>query len=379
MDKHPRPDVDELINNPQFRRWVRENRPADTAYWEEWQRQHPDRQEAVNQARQWLLTLFDELNDIDDEEVRWRVNALKERAAQQASDEETAEVRPLGRQSIWWIAAMVAGLLIGAFAWQYNNEPTSTVAASYDVQQVMQEVSERAPADVDNSGTKSALINLPDGSTVTLSPKSRLRYARDLDQQTERRVYLTGEAFFQVKRNPARPFKVFANGTITKVLGTSFLIRAYPAATDVMVSVRTGKVSVFTHPKNSTKPVFDNLQNGIVLTPNQQVVYSIDNEKLIKSLVDKPQLLLTVDPRFPAGHRANFEFDDTPLAEVFRRLEQAYGVEIIYDAESMKHCILTASLNNESLYEQLTVICKVASAQYEVIEGRIVVQGHGCQ
>ncbi len=62
---------------------------------------------------------------------------------------------------------------------------------------------------------------------------------------TNRDVYLSGEAFFEVTKNPDRPFRVFANEIVTKVLGTSFTVRSFENDTTIQVIVRTGKVTVY--------------------------------------------------------------------------------------------------------------------------------------
>ena len=86
---------------------------------------------------------------------------------------------------------------------------------------------------------------MPDESTVELAANSRIAYANNFDSAGTRDVYLSGEAFFKVTKNPCRPFRVFANEIVTKVLGTSFSVRSFEKDTVIQVTVRTGKVSVY--------------------------------------------------------------------------------------------------------------------------------------
>ena len=86
-------------------------------------------------------------------------------------------------------------------------------------------------------------IVLKDNSHVTLNSKSKISYPNLF--QYNRNIRLEGEAFFEVAKNPDQPFFVYANGLVTKVLGTSFIISAFETEKDVKVVVKTGKVSVF--------------------------------------------------------------------------------------------------------------------------------------
>ncbi|HSZ72201.1 MAG TPA: FecR family protein [Cytophagaceae bacterium] len=112
---------------------------------------------------------------------------------------------------------------------------------------------------------------LPDSSMVWLNKNSSLSYTPSFDGK-ERIVYLKGQAFFDVKKNPDRPFIIHASGTTTKVLGTSFDLKAYDKE-DVQLTVVTGKVS-FTAQQQSIlllpgdKGVFHHKENMLGLQPH---------------------------------------------------------------------------------------------------------------
>src|SRR5688572_15893212 len=117
-------------------------------------------------------------------------------------------------------------------------------------------------------GTKST-ITLTDGSKVWLNADSKLQYP-EVFSGNLREVYLNGEAFFEVTKNPSRPFIIhLANGTV-RVLGTSFNIRAYDNEKTVETSVTTGKVAFI--PKYTTPA---KKQDTIFITPNNKVRYSL--------------------------------------------------------------------------------------------------------
>jgi transmembrane sensor len=227
--------------------------------------------------------------------------------------------------------------------------------------------------EVVNTGAKTKLVLLADGSSILLQPNSRISYPRSFATQARREVYLVGEAFFEVAKNPNKPFFVYADNLITKVLGTSFTVRAYDKDA-VDVTVKTGKVSVFTRSdKDQVEKRKSRHLTGLVLSPNQWAHFDHDDDKLIRSLVESPALL-----DMPI-QRSMFEFTGTPVKEVFAELEKAYGVEIVFDAEVMKNCYLTASLEDEPLFEKLNMICRTLDAQHEQLDGKILISSKGCQ
>src|SRR5687768_909746 len=96
----------------------------------------------------------------------------------------------------------------------------------------------------ENETDSSRLYSLPDGSTVRLGSSSRLHFNRNFSA-VNREVYLTGQGFFDVVKDPSRPFYVYSRQIATRVLGTSFFVDAPENGSKVEVQVITGKVSVF--------------------------------------------------------------------------------------------------------------------------------------
>jgi transmembrane sensor len=220
-----------------------------------------------------------------------------------------------------------------------------------------------------NTTQQGQLFQLPDASRVTLQPGSSLRYTTAL-AGPRREVYLEGEAFFQVHKNPQRPFLVFTNQVVTTVLGTSFDVKAYPGQAQARVAVREGKVAV--QPRETaqldvtpTHPA----KLGVLLLPNQQVVYSVASRRLKKELVDKPVVLV------PQA----FEFEERPVAEVFAALEKAYGVPIHYDQQKLAGCTVSITFYDEPLFEKLGLLCRSLGAYYTLADTQITIHSTGCQ
>jgi ferric-dicitrate binding protein FerR (iron transport regulator) len=229
-----------------------------------------------------------------------------------------------------------------------------------------------------NNSANPLTISLEDGSRVTLDPGSKVSYPTHFSDARRdggrREVFLSGKAFFDIAKDPSRPFFVYANELVTKVLGTSFTVRSYANEQEVSVAVKTGKVAVFSREdpevadKRSTREL-----TGVVIEPNQQVVFVRKTIKITKSLIPEPEVVAN------AGTAPHFEFDEAPVSAVFTALQSAYGIDIIYDKHIMDECPITATLTEMSLYEKLDLICKAVDASYKSIDGRIVVEGKGCK
>ena len=73
-----------------------------------------------------------------------------------------------------------------------------------------------------------------------------------------------------------------------------------------------------------------------------------------------------------------FEFNSTPLKDVFKTLQNTYGINIIYDESVINSCSLSASMGDENFYEKLELICKAINGSYESIDGTIFISSTGC-
>jgi transmembrane sensor len=212
-------------------------------------------------------------------------------------------------------------------------------------------------------------FQLPDESRITLHPGSSLRYSTAF-AGPKREVYLEGEAFFKVSKNPARPFLVFTNQVLTTVLGTSFRVKAYADSKVASVAVREGKVAVQARKSASSDTAAAvSTTASVLLLPNQQVVYSAVNRRLKKELVDKPVVLA------PQA----FEFEERPVAEVLQALEKAYGVDIVYDEKVLAGCTVSITFYEEPLFEKLGLLCKSLDAYYSLSDAQIIMHSKGCQ
>ena len=215
-------------------------------------------------------------------------------------------------------------------------------------------------------------VTMEDGSKIILKSESRLRFPAPFGAD-KREVFLTGDAFFDIAKNPNRPFFVHAKNVVTRVLGTSFWVKNTEGVKGVSVEVVTGKVTVYKEKATVQKP---SQSDGVVLTPNLKVTYFIEDEHFVTGIVAKPLLLKKLEP---TAEMVQFSFNDTPLSEVMRQLEVAYGIQFVLANDALSNCPLTANLTQQPLFTKLELICATLNAAYEVKGTSILISGKGCE
>ena len=219
-----------------------------------------------------------------------------------------------------------------------------------------------------NTSAEKLLVTLPDGSEVNLSPNSSIEYP-NIAQNNKREVYLTGDAFFEIQKSKTKPFFVYTGKVVTKVLGTSFFVRAQNENKQVSVEVVTGRVAVFEKSEKETS------SPEVVLTPNQKTVYMSEEKQFVTSLVDAPKPIVTTGN---VEKPVSYEFADEPLRNVIDRLSNSYGIKIELETENLGECPLTANLSNLPLYAQLDMICAATKSNYTLKGTTILIGGKGC-
>ncbi len=182
-------------------------------------------------------------------------------------------------------------------------------------------------------------ITLPDGSSVWLNAHSELKVPQ-VFKGNKRNVWFKGEAFFQVTKNPEKPFTIYAHGTTTRVLGTSFNLKALDSSRNVCLTLVTGKVW-FSLDKDKSK-------NSILL-PGQEVLCDILNGRL--------QKLENSNENFMAWKTGQLHFTNATLCEVCKVLHEYYHIEIFPGHDSLsKKYLFTGNFDHTSLHNTLNII-----------------------
>lgn len=200
-------------------------------------------------------------------------------------------------------------------------------------------------------------LYLPDGTLVWLNAGSRMAYSQGFGVE-ERQVKLTGEGYFEVKKDEKLPFMVQTKALKVRVLGTKFNFRDYPEDEEVIVSLLEGKVAL------------DNLirrEKALFLIPNERAVL---NKKSGKMLLEKA--LATNASQWKNGY---LFFDEELLPDIVKELERSYGVEIRIANDALKHFRFYGNFvkREQSITEVMEALAATGKIHYKVEKGGCIV------
>lgn len=338
------------------------------AFWNDWLNKNPERRNDWNEAADLIRAVEEGLTSYtrnflsEDAEAMLLTRILATNRQIEAPQPTLTSWKSNGSRLL--AAASIVLVLAFAGYFFFQTKSKSTIYARR-ISESKVSVFEKF-----NTTNQVQIHILPDSSKVTLAPASKIAYQMDQDSRT---VYLSGKADFNVVKNPQKPFLVYANETVTRVLGTQFEVSAFDQDSEVIVKVQSGKVTVYENDElNNADPV-KNGKTGVLLMPNQRVVFKRNVQKFTKEIVGEPVLVAEI------GERPSFIYEDTPVSTVFNEIAKAYGLEIDFNAEVLANCQFTASLTDESLMEKLDIICSSIGANYEIVEARIIINSKGCE
>ncbi|MFY0651705.1 MAG: FecR domain-containing protein [Cyclobacteriaceae bacterium] len=326
--------ADDLIKAPGFVAWVKQEDRESEIFWTDWLLKNKEKKSEVEKARAMILSMGVEESLPSKKQVE---KLWKDIDANITSEKKQ---HYLGTGSSFFkmaAAAVVAGILV-AFAMLMFNTEDNTKEASIAL------INKTCPA-----GQKST-ITLTDGTRVKLNANSKLTFPETFSDGS-REVILEGEAFFEVARDPSKPFVITSGDLKTTVLGTSFNIKAYPELNDIKVAVITGKVAV---ESNSTNQA----QSKVTLLPNEMALYSkLSKELSMGSYTSLEEL---------AWKDGVLIFKNQSINEIATELAKWYGVTFVFDKKLNFDKDYTGSFDNKSLEEVLTGIGFVFDFEFEI-------------
>jgi transmembrane sensor len=340
-----------------FRSWVLQPDPESIAFWESWIEKNPSQKEVIFEAAEMLAAVRTLYSDnLTEESRREAIDNLFVVKAVQPKEDFFTKLHISGN----WYKVAAFWLLVTGFAATYYllKKPVENSRQAFTVP--------KSNMIVHKNETKRVMtVLLGDGSVISLEKGSTVTYPEKFSDSL-RTLSLTGEAFFDIARDPSKPFIVYSENTMTKVLGTSFRIKS--SKENVLVLVKTGKVSV----RSATDLTSGNSQYAkeVFLSPNQQALYSSVNENFQTSLVKKPEEIASDADKQEQG------FDEASLPDILRALEKTYGIHIFFEESQFASCRLTTQFNDETLRQRLQAICQVTGASFRITEGQVIIEGN---
>lgn len=311
MKKSENSDIDEIILDS----FVGNITPSNLKKLEVWRNQSPKNEQSfVHLKKAW---------ETKQEEPKYiNYASLEQRIIDQTYGQVTSKkIFSLGVSSIYKVAAAVTILLTSAIAFYMINK--SEQVTNIEV---------AASKYIDKATPKGVRITfkLSDGTTVNLNSNSKLIYPDKFDGD-KREVYLEGEGFFDVTKNPEKPFIVTTGDIQTRVLGTSFNVKALSTSEIIEVALVTGSVSLLNSRSNET----------LLLKPDEMGTYSKSKLITVKSLYNKERVLGWKDQLLT--------FSNTDFNEVIESLESWYGVSFVIKTNRKFKMGFTGKYKNKSL------------------------------
>ena len=201
-------------------------------------------------------------------------------------------------------------------------------------------------------------IALADGTQVRLNQSSVLLYPEKFSGK-ERKVFLTGEAFFDIKHDGRHPFHVSTPYFDITDLGTSFSVSSYATDVEVSTTLKTGKIEL--------KVVGEDKVYS--MKPNDQLVYNVKTKAVdLRQITDEDDGL--------SWRNKQISLDDVTLAEAARIMGDVYGVKFVFRSSRYRNTKITVHFNRgESLKKALAIVGNlVPGLEYELKKDKVIIK-----
>jgi len=203
------------------------------------------------------------------------------------------------------------------------------------------------------SGVRSQ-VTLPDGSNVWLNAESTITFKVPFDKKS-RDVSLTGEAYFDVQKNPGVPFVVSTGVVNVRVLGTKFNYRAFEKENNIEIVLVEGKVSLNTDGEKR--------ENEVIMNPGDRAVFDKTSNltKVTNENIEK----------YIAWHTGKLIFDETLMPEVAVQIGRWFGVDVVIADSKINNYRITTTFENESLHQVLELLRLSSPLEIKYIQATI--------
>jgi len=284
----------------------------------------------------------------------WLKNIHRESRREDIATEQAGAGKssvPIGGGRKWMrelaAAAVIGGLVFGV-AWLLQRSGKSDPAKPEPARTVAS-----IPADErerkENTGANVLPIVLPDGSLVRLMPKGTVVYGKKFTENRD--VYLEGEAGFEVTNDKAHAFTVYSAELSTRVLGTSFRVKALPEEDIITVRLNSGKVVVGSELFKQSSIA------DIVLTPGKELRY---NKKRMTVTVANfggaagNALVKAGSPRYKGITKPDwYKFSNQPMSDVLDQLSNYFGVPIYYYPADVRQIYFEGKFEKKDSLEKI--------------------------
>jgi ferric-dicitrate binding protein FerR (iron transport regulator) len=259
------------------------------------------------------------------------------------TDEPEIQVK---KSKIKTLAGIAAVVVITTGIWWVSKNNIIEKKGSVSVASLTKKLTDRS---------ESKFILLEDSSRIWLNSSSSLEFPDQFDN-TKREVFLTGEAYFDVKHADKIPFIIHTGNVSTTVLGTAFNIKAYPGQKNITISVSRGKVRI------TRKDGWET-----TLTKGQQLKVNEEGTEAAEKNIPAEKIA--------AWQQGNIVFDDEELQDIVSDMERIYNVSINVSHPALTGLRISTSFKREIGVEQaLQVLCKLTDTELKQKDGVYTIQ-----
>ena len=297
MNKKKYTNVNDFLEDESFKNWALQNNGSDISFWDFWIENNPSKKELVNKAKDLVLGISFNRNLVSKEKVAFKWRKLESKIKTK-NIKQKRNVRFLKQ-----ITAAASIVLLVSVGFYFINKNTKITHRT-------------------NFG-EILNIKLQDGSTVTLNSNSKLSYYKN----ESRRVWLSGEAFFQVdkKITTNAKFFVLTKDLSVEVYGTSF-----------NVSTKKKKTDVFLEEGN----IWLSLKNGKnkKMIPGNYISFSSEKNKILENINIFNPIVKT------SWKDGSLFFESLSLEKAMEKIEETYGYSIVFKDNESKNTLITGAV-----------------------------------
>jgi ferric-dicitrate binding protein FerR (iron transport regulator) len=378
MDKYKDFSITDFLDDPDFLRWMTDPTPEDEVFWRDFLKVYPSKKSQIQEARLVfnLLQSRESKMTLSEQYELW--NSIQQKSKFSG--------KQIVLQLFKYAAILVLVFFSGAVSYYYYQNSFSRrtpqfadlypadggamviladgskVSLKKDMSEIL--YSENGDQLVVNSDTikqkpelkealnkvivsygKKSMIVLSDGTKVWLNAGSQLVYPAFFSNDT-REVSLVGEAFFDVTKNPEKPFIVKASDVNIQVLGTRFDISAYPEDKIIQTVLEEGKINL----KYEENGLFKR-DHTLSMTPNQMVEFDRSSRETASSIVNVS--------KYVSWKEGMLEFEKVNLNKALKQIERFYNVNITLGSEQIGEFKLSGKLDLKNTAEDVLNVIKL--------------------
>lgn len=317
---------EDYIKDTYFRTWVYTPSENANIFWSDYLKENPNKSADIEKARLFLIGVqeYYDSNKISDFHVQEKYKEFI--AKNQYAHSEPKLVLKRNKKRLFNYAAAASIVALIAFTFFYPSSKTNYYTTAY--------------GEYKN-------IELPDGSQVTLGANSKLKLDEDWTLAADRKVWLEGEAYFNVTHleSAQAKFTVITNDLNVEVLGTAFNVDTRKEDTKVILDKGIIKLDIK-----------DNLNKELLMKAGEKITYTSKSRKLPKRQKAKKDETSWRD--------GVITFNDTALHIVLSKMEDIYGIQLKLEDNTLKDKEVTVAIPITDKEVAISTIEKVLGVKF---------------